>query len=152
MSNNMGHDKSILQKIADAVKDIATVATNAANDALKAEAPAPKAREAVVTDVPLAGMGLVSDPMMVPPIALVPARKKRRVAAKPAAKAARKNAKKAAKKFVGLAKKSAAGKSRKAAKKTTKNTAEKAVEKAARKTKKSVAKKTAKKARKSARR
>jgi hypothetical protein len=137
MSNtNIGNDKSILQKIADTVKDIAAIATDAANDALKAEAPTRKAREAVVTDVPLAGLGLVSDPMMVPPMALAPARKRQRAATKPAAK-------KAAKEFVGLAKKSAAGKSRKAAKKTTKKTAKK--------TKKSAVKKTAKKARKSKR-
>jgi hypothetical protein len=145
MSNNSrGNDKSILQKIADTVKDIAAIATDAANDALKAEAPAPKANEAVVTDVPLAALGLVSDPMMVPPMALIPARNKQRAATRPGAKkAARKRA---------AAKKSAAGKSRKAAKKTTKKTAKKAARKTEKKTKKSSVKKTAKKARKSNRR
>ncbi len=143
MSNtNMGNDKSILQKIADTVRDITAIATDAANDALKAEAPAPKAREAVVTDVPLAALGLVSDPMMVPPIALAPARKKRRAADKPAAKKAAKTrakektiVKKAGVKKAG--KKSAVRRSKKAARKT--------VKKAFKKTRKIATKNAAKK-------
>jgi hypothetical protein len=149
MSNNRGNDKSILQKIADTVKDIATIATDAANDALKAEAPAPKAREAVVTDVPLAGLGLVSDPMMVPPIALVPARKKQRAATKPPAKKAAKTrakektiVKKVDVKKAG--KTSAVGKSKKAAKKTAKKAFKKTREIA---TRNAAKKKSSKKAR-----
>jgi hypothetical protein len=147
MSNNIGKDKSILQTIADTVKDIAAIATDAANDAMKAEAPAPKVREAVVTDVPLAALGLVSDPMMVPPMALIPARKKQRAATKMAAKKAAKT--KAKEKTIGkkTGRKPAARKSKKAGKKTDK----KALKKTTKIATKSAAKKRAfkrKKARK----
>ena len=65
----MGNDKSILEKITDTVKDVATLAADAASHALKTE-PSRKTDEQVVTYMPLAADGLVSDPMMVPPIAM----------------------------------------------------------------------------------
>ena len=40
----MDHHRSIFEKIADKAKDIANIAANAANYALKAEAPVPKAQ------------------------------------------------------------------------------------------------------------
>ncbi len=136
-----GDGKSIRQRIADALKDIAKVAANAANDALKAETPKPETRksksdEAAATYIPLAAEGLVSDPMLVPPLAAAaPAPKKKRGAAKPAAKkAVRKTAKKATKK-------SAVGKSKKSARKTVKNAAKKSTRQTAKKNKKRAAQK-----------
>ena len=38
----MGNDKSIVEKIADTLKGLANIAADAANDALKAEAPKSK--------------------------------------------------------------------------------------------------------------
>ena len=70
----MDNDKSILEKITETVKDIANIAANAASHALNAEEPPLKADERPVVGMPLAGDGLVSDPMMVPPIAAAPAR------------------------------------------------------------------------------
>ena len=72
----MGTDKSILEKLTDTVKDIATLATDAASHALKAETPVPKTDEEVAMYMPLAADGLVSDPMMVPPIAIAPSKKR----------------------------------------------------------------------------
>jgi hypothetical protein len=79
----MANDKSILEKFTDKVKDIASIAADAANHALSAEQPALTADEQAVVYVPLAADGFVSDPMMIAPIA--PARKKKRAAAKPTA-------------------------------------------------------------------
>jgi hypothetical protein len=86
----MDNSKSILEKIAETVKDIATIAADAANYALKAEVPPLKAGEPAVADMPLATGGLVPDPMMVPPLAVAPARNKRRAAPKRAAMAGKK--------------------------------------------------------------
>jgi len=98
----MGNDKSILEKIADTVKDIANIASEAADHALKAEEPPLRADERAAVTTPLAAEGLVSDPMMVPPIAVSPAPRRRRAAPKRTAKkAAKKTAKKAAKKLSG---------------------------------------------------
>jgi hypothetical protein len=140
----MDNEKSFLDKITDTVKDIATLASDAASHALKSEEPPLKADETAVAYMPLAADGLVSDPMMVAPIAGPPVRKKKRVAKKRVAKkAAKKVAKKPAKKSVKksakkAAKKSTAKKSKKVAKKTVKNTAKKATKKktAAKKTRK----------------
>jgi hypothetical protein len=164
MGNNTGNDKSILEKIADGIKDIAAIATNAANDALK-PAPASKADEPIASYMPLAAEGLVSDPMLVPPIAVAPARKKRRAATgRTTAPARGQTTKAASKKSAGQAArkvaKKAAAKSSKTAKKTTKKVVKNAVGKAdkkaakktASKTKKSAAKKPVMKARKSRRR
>jgi hypothetical protein len=125
----MDRDKSILEKITDTVKDIANIAANAADQALKAEAPPLKAGRRSAVYIPLAADGLVSDPMMVPPIAVAPARKKKRAAPKRAARKASKTAKKRkdVKKPAGkAAKKVAAKRSRKAAKKTAKKANRKA--------------------------
>jgi hypothetical protein len=138
----MDNDKSILEKITDAVKGIASVATEAASHALKSEEPPLKADQTAVAYMPLAGDGFVSDPLMVTPIAVAPARKKKRAAKKRVAKKvskkiARKIAKKSAKKSIRkTVKKSEAKKSKKSAKKTTKKTAKKnKTAKKARKTK-----------------
>jgi len=128
----MDKDKSILEKITDTVKDIANIAATAADHALNADEPTLKAEKRSAAYIPLAADGLVSDPMMVPPVAVAPARKKRkkkRAAPKRTAKKASKTAKKtkAVKKSARkAAKKSAASRSRKAAKKTAKKTKRKA--------------------------
>jgi hypothetical protein len=139
----MDNEKSFLDKITDTVKDIATLASDAASHALKSEEPPLKADETAVAYMPLAADGLVSDPMMVAPIAGPSMRKKRvakrRVAKKAAKKVAKKPAKKSVKKSAKkAAKKSTAKKSKKVAKKTVKNTAKKATKKktAAKKTRK----------------
>ncbi len=123
----MGKDKSILDKITDTVKGVASTAS----DALKPDEEATKADERTATYVPLAADGLVSDPV-VPPVATP---RKRRAAPKRAATSARRTAaaaKKAARKRSAskAGKKSAKKRSAKAAKKTAKKT------KAAKKTRK----------------
>ena len=91
----MDNEKSILEKITDTVKDIATLASDAASHALKSEEPPLKADETAVAYMPLAADGLVSDPLMVAPIAGPPARKKKRAAKRRVVKkAAKKTAKK----------------------------------------------------------
>jgi hypothetical protein len=123
----MDNEKSILEKITDTVKGIATIATDAASHALRAEEPPLKADETAVAYMPLAADGLVSDPMMVTPIAAAPARKKKRAAKRRVAnKAAKKTAKKSAKKS---AKKPTAKKPKKVAKKTVKKTTKQAAKK-----------------------
>ena len=84
----MDKDKSILEKITDTMKDIANIAADAADHALKAEEPPPKADQRSAAYIPLAADGLVSDPMMVPPIAVAPAPRRKRAAAKQAARKA----------------------------------------------------------------
>ena len=66
----MDTDKSILEKFTETVKDVAKAATDAPSLALKADAPALKADERAVAYMPLAADGLVSDPLMVPPVRL----------------------------------------------------------------------------------
>ena len=75
----MDKDKSILERFTDTVKDIA----NSASEALKAEEP-PKVAETNAAYMPFAAEGLVSDPLLVPPVGALPPRKKR---TKPVAKA-----------------------------------------------------------------
>ena len=142
----MGNDKSFLEKITDTVKDVATLAADAASHALKTEPPR-KTDEQVVTYMPLAAEGLISDPMMVPPIAIVPA--KRRAPKRGAKKASRKSARKASKKPAGKAKKKPVAKKSKQAAKTA---AKKSSRKSAKKPSKKPAKKSGKKARKRTRR
>jgi|SRR5437667_6628303 len=72
----MDKDKSVLQKISDTIRDIADATSKAAEDALRPEQPG-KVEERTAAYVPLAANGLVSDPMMVPPVTDTPARKKR---------------------------------------------------------------------------
>jgi hypothetical protein len=59
--------KSILEKIADRVKEITNIASEAADYALKTEERPPKAHEPSAAYIPLAPDDLVSDPMVVPP-------------------------------------------------------------------------------------
>lgn len=59
--------KSILEKIADRVKEITNIASEAADYALKTEERPPKAREPSAAHIPLAPDDPVSDPMMAPP-------------------------------------------------------------------------------------
>jgi hypothetical protein len=133
----MDNDKSILEKIADTVKDIANIAAEAADHALKAEEPHRKADATAAAYVPLAADGLVSDPM-VAPVAVAPVRKRKRAAAKPTAnKATKKTARKSVKKSAGKAgRKSAAERSRTAVKKTAGNANRRSANKAAKKTRK----------------
>ena len=63
----MANDKSILEKFTDTVKDIA----NSASEALKADEP-PKVEQTNAAYMPFAAAGLVSDPLLVPPIAMQP--------------------------------------------------------------------------------
>ena len=130
----MDTDKSIFEKFTDKVKDIANIAADAANDALKPEDPPRKVDDKSAAYIPLAADGLVSDPMMVPPIAVVPAPRKKRGAPKRTRKSANKKAavKKAAGKSAGkTAKKSASRRS-----KTAKTTARKANKKTTKKARK----------------
>ena len=118
----MGKDKSICEKITDKVKDVATIAADAANEALKAEAPLLKAEERTAAYIPLAADGIVSDPMMVPPTTVAPTRRGRKPAApKRGAKVSRRTARRAIGKSAGkTAKTSAAKRSGKTAKKVAK--------------------------------
>jgi len=76
--------------VTETVKDVAKTAADAASFALKTDTPALKADERAVAYMPLAADGLVSDPLMVPPVA--PVRKRKPAAAKRAAKKASKAA------------------------------------------------------------
>src|SRR5258705_2701108 len=87
----MGKDKSILEKFTGTMKDIANIAAEAADHAMKAQQPSPKAAERSAAYIPLAADGLVSDPMMVPPIAAAHASRRKRAASRRVAKASRKN-------------------------------------------------------------
>ena len=86
----MGKDKSILEKITGTMKDIANIAADAADHAMKANEAPPKAVERSAVYIPLAADGLVSDPMMVPPIATVHAPRRKHAASRRAGKASRK--------------------------------------------------------------
>jgi len=123
----MDDDKSLLEKFTDTVKGIASTAADAASAALKAEEPPLKDSDVVAMPLPMAGVGLVSEPMLVPPVAAPAPRRKKRAARKTAdtatKKVARKAPNKAAKKTVKKAKKAAkkvAKKAKKAKKKKAK--------------------------------
>jgi hypothetical protein len=134
----MDKDKSILEKITDTIKDIANIAADAADHAMKIEQAPVKAAERSAAYIPLAADGLVSDPMMVPPIAAAHAPRRKRAASRRAAKASRKTRAKAVRKAARkVAKKSTARRSRSAARTA-----------AATKINEKTAKKSAKKARK----
>ena len=95
----MDKDKTILEKITGTMKDIANIAADAADHAMKANEAPPKAVERSAVYIPLAADGLVSDPMMVPPIAAVHAPRRKHAASRRAGKASRKTpAKKTVKK------------------------------------------------------
>jgi hypothetical protein len=96
-------DKSIIEKTIEAVKEIATIASEAAHKAMEPE-PIKPGDEVVM--MPMAASGFMGDTMM-PPFVVVPRKKKssKKKAPKPAAKKpAKKSVKKAANK---VAKKSA---------------------------------------------
>lgn len=102
----MDKDKSILERFTDTVKDIA----NSASEALKAEEPPKVEQQSNAAYMPFAAEGLVSDPLLVPPVAALPPRRKR---------AARRTAKTSAKKSSArkaTAKRAAPKKAKKAAK------------------------------------
>jgi hypothetical protein len=100
-------DKSIIEKTIEAVKDIATIASDAAKKAMEPEPLKPGER---VMMVPLMDSGLVTEPVM-PPFVVLPRRKSR------AKSASKKTAKKAGKKRVAKkpSKKKRAAKARKPA-------------------------------------
>ena len=128
----MGKHKSVLEKITGTVKDIANIAADAADHAMKANEAPPRAAERSAAYIPLAADGLVSDPMMVPPIAAAHAPRRKRAGSRRAAKASRKTrAKKAVKKSAAKpAKKTAAGRSSSAARMTARKTGRKTARKA----------------------
>ena len=121
----MGKTKSIGEKIAGTMKDIVSIAANAADHAMKTDEAPPTVEERSAAYIPLAADGLVSDPMMVPPIAAAHAPRRKRAPLERAAKASRRTpAKKAVKKSAAKpAKKTAAGRSRSAAKTTARKPA-----------------------------
>ncbi len=138
----MAKDKSILEKITGTMKDIANIAAEAADHAMKEEQPSPKAAERSAAYIPLAADGLVSDPMMVPPIAAAHAPRRKRAASRRAAKASRKTRpRKAVRKAAGkVAKKSTARRSRSAARTTARKISKKTAKKSARKARKGIRK------------
>jgi hypothetical protein len=101
----MDNDKSIIRKFTETMKGLA----DSAAEALKAEEP-PKADQTAAGYLPFAAEGLVSDPLLVPPAAARPIRKKR-AANKSAAGTARKSAPKTANKSTRSRSRKAAGKS-----------------------------------------
>ena len=112
----MGKTKSIGEKIAGTMKDIVSIAANAADHAMKTDKAPPTVDERSAVYIPLAADGLVSDPMMVPPIAAVHAPRRKRAPLKRAAKASRKTrAKKAVKKSAAKPTRATARRSRSAA-------------------------------------
>jgi hypothetical protein len=105
----MAKEKSILEKFSETVKGLA----DSASQALKGEEPA-RVDETSAAYMPFAAEGLVSDPLLVPPIAVQPARRKRRTAKKSAGRRVAKSAKKSTPKK-SAAKKSTGKTARKAA-------------------------------------
>jgi hypothetical protein len=128
----MGKTKSIGEKIAGTMKDIVSIAANAADHAMKTDEARPTVDERSGAYIPLAADGLVSDPMMVPPIAAAHAPRRKRAPLKRAAKAGRKTpAKKAVKKSVAKpTKKPKAGRPRSAAQVSARKTSKKTNRKA----------------------
>ena len=131
MEGTMGdeeHDKSIIEKTIETVKDIATKASDAAKKALEPEPPKPGEE---VVFLPAAGDGF-ADPLMpsalMMPVVVKTRAAKRKVPAKKAAakKAAKKSSKKSVtKRKAAKAWKPAAGRKAFAKNKTTKNSAKK---------------------------
>jgi hypothetical protein len=87
----MAKDKTIIERFAETVRDVAKTATDAASEALKSERPA-NVEGTTAGYMPLAADGLVSDPLMVPPIAGPRQRRKRRASPKGSKKRTRKMA------------------------------------------------------------
>ncbi len=124
----MGKTKSIGEKIAGTMKDIVSIAANAADHAMKTDKAPPKAVERSAAYIPLAADGLVSDPMMVPPIAAVHAPRRKRAASTRAAKAGRKTPAKE------VGKKSAAKPTKKATTRRSRSAAQASARKTSKKT------------------
>jgi hypothetical protein len=80
--------KSIIERFSETVKGLA----DSASQALKSEEPA-RVDETTAAYMPFAAEGLVSDPLLVPPIASQPERRKRRAAQRPVRRSAAKSAK-----------------------------------------------------------
>src|SRR6266568_1972981 len=122
----MDKDKSILEKITDTMKDIANIAAEAADHAMKTAKPSLKMDERSAAYIPLAADGLVSDPMMVPPIAAAHAPRRKRAALRRTARASKTKPKKAVKKSAAkAAKKTAARRSSSAANTAARKTSRK---------------------------
>ncbi len=117
----MAKDKTLMEKFADTVRDVAKTAADAASAALQPERPAAsKVDRRTAAYVPLAADGLVSDPMMVAPMAEPHPRRKKPAARPTARSAARKPAKKFARKASAKsARKSTAKKASPAARRKT---------------------------------
>jgi hypothetical protein len=108
----MEKDKSLMQRFADTVRDVAKTATEAASAALQPETPAAsKVERRAAAYVPLAADGLVSDPLMVPPMPQPRSRRRKRAAPKRAAKKTAKTTRKPAKKSTPKSSAKSAGKS-----------------------------------------
>jgi hypothetical protein len=147
----MDTDKSFLEKISDAAKDIAAKATDAASQAPRMEKPPVKGDEPAFAYMPLATDGLVSDPMLIVPTAPAPVWKRKRPASKRTASTAKAGKKRAAKTSKTAAKKTAKKSARKAAKKSTGAKTKKTAKKAKNAKKAGARKSAGKKATKSSR-
>ena len=120
----MDKDKSIIEKFTDTAKDIAS----SASEALKSEEP-PKVEQTNAAYMPFAAEGLVSDPLLIPPVAVQPPRRKRLAKKNSKTSSARKTAaKRAAPKKARKAAKTASSRSkaRSAAKASAKRTTKRA--------------------------
>jgi hypothetical protein len=127
----MGKTKSIGEKIAGTMKDIVSIAVNAADHAMKTDEAPPTVDGRSAAYIPLAADGLVSDPMMVPPIAAAHAPRRKRAPLKRAARASRKiRAKKAVKKSTAKPTRATARRSRSAAQASARKSSKKTNSKA----------------------
>jgi hypothetical protein len=128
----MSKTKSIGEKIAGTMKNIASIAADAADHAMKSDKAPPKVDERSAAYIPLAADGLVSDPMMVPPIATAHAPRRKRAASSRAAAPRRKTrTKKTVRKAAAKpARKTAAGRSKSAAEVSPRKTGRKTARKA----------------------
>jgi hypothetical protein len=130
----MDKDKSILERFTDTVKDIA----NSASEALKAEEP-PKVEQSNAAYMPFAAEGLVSDPLLIPPVAALPPRRKRTARRTAKTSATKSSARKATAKRVApkkakkAAKTSARGKSRASSRSAAKASARRTAKRLAKK-------------------
>jgi len=84
----MGKDKSIIAKFTETMKGLA----DSAAEALKAEE-SPKSGKRAAADMPLGAEGPVSDPLLVPPVAVQPVRGRKRATKTAAARRGRRTAK-----------------------------------------------------------
>jgi hypothetical protein len=114
----MPNNKSILEKFSDTVKGLA----DSASQALKADEPA-RVDETAAAYMPFSAEGLVSDPLMVPPVA-APSLRRKRIAKKATGRRAKSAAKSATKSALArkTARKSASAKSKQVAKTAKRST------------------------------